>query len=100
MVQEAEDYADEDKKIRDRTDSRNSLESYLYNVKNSLTGDDGSGVANKMRESDKEVGSFLLLCCSPVTLHQSVGTLLLGDYPEMWRGVHEFNAQGETGHRS
>lgn len=64
MVKEAEDYADEDRKIRDRTDSRNSLESYLYNVKNSLTGDGHSGVAENLREADKEVGDLFFLCYS------------------------------------
>ena len=32
MVREAEEYADEDKKVKERIDARNGLESYLYNV--------------------------------------------------------------------
>lgn len=59
MIQDAEQYADEDKKIREKTDARNSLESYLYNIKNSLTDDGysggGGGVADKMGEADREV---------------------------------------------
>merc|ERR1719287_156175 len=39
MVKEAEDYAEEDKKIKDRIDARNGLESYLYNLKNTLDDD-------------------------------------------------------------
>merc|ERR1712094_17955 len=40
MVREAEEYADEDKKVKERIDARNGLESYLYNMKNTLD-DDG-----------------------------------------------------------
>merc|ERR1712197_249952 len=33
MVREAEEYAEEDKKVKDRIDAKNGLESYLYNLK-------------------------------------------------------------------
>merc|ERR1712072_1630407 len=36
MVKEAEEFAEEDKKVKDRIDGRNALEGYLYNVKNSI----------------------------------------------------------------
>merc|ERR1712125_291817 len=36
MVKEAELYAEEDKKVKDRIDAKNGLESYLYNLKNQL----------------------------------------------------------------
>ncbi|CAB9529312.1 Luminal-binding protein [Seminavis robusta] len=36
MVREAEEFAEEDKKVKDRIDARNGLESYLYNLKNTL----------------------------------------------------------------
>merc|ERR1712029_337480 len=36
MVKEAEMYADEDKKVKERIDAKNGLESYLYNLKNQL----------------------------------------------------------------
>merc|ERR1712232_1115881 len=39
MVKEAEEYADEDKQIKERIDSRNGLESYLYNVENVMEDD-------------------------------------------------------------
>jgi heat shock protein 5 len=38
MILEAEDYAEEDRLLRERVDSRNGLESYLYGIKNSLEG--------------------------------------------------------------
>merc|ERR1719515_347399 len=53
MVREAEEYADEDKKVKERIDARNGLESYLYNIKNMLD-DDEKGVADKLSASDKK----------------------------------------------
>lgn len=56
MVREAEEYAEEDKAVKDRIDARNSLESYLYNMKNMLD-DEEKGVAGKISEADKEVSN-------------------------------------------
>jgi len=56
MVKEAEEFADEDKKTKDRIDGRNGLEGYLYNVKNSLE-DEEKGVAAKIEEDDKTKAS-------------------------------------------
>merc|ERR1719253_2260059 len=53
MVKEAEDYAEEDKKIKERIDARNGLESYLYNLKNTLE-DDEKGAADKISAEDKK----------------------------------------------
>ncbi|CAB1098841.1 HSP70 [Ectocarpus sp. CCAP 1310/34] len=53
MVREAEEYAEEDKAVKDRIDARNSLESYLYNMKN-LLDDEEKGVSDKISEADKE----------------------------------------------
>merc|ERR1712037_485277 len=53
MVKEAEDYAEEDKKIKERIDARNGLESYLYNLKNTLD-DDEKGVADNISAEDKK----------------------------------------------
>lgn len=36
MVQEAEEFAEEDKKIKERVDARNQLETYLYNMRNTV----------------------------------------------------------------
>ena len=38
----------EDKKVKDRIDSRNGLEGYCYNLKNMLE-DDEKGLADKLR---------------------------------------------------
>merc|ERR1712228_390408 len=53
MVREAEEYAEEDKKVKERIDARNGLESYLYNLKNTLN-DEEKGVADKMSAGDKK----------------------------------------------
>merc|ERR1739841_402905 len=43
MLEEAEQYAEEDRKIKDRVDARNGLESYLFNLKNTLDDDSTGG---------------------------------------------------------
>jgi len=53
MVREAEEFAEEDKRVKDRIDARNGLESYLYNLKNTLD-DDEKGIADKLSESDRD----------------------------------------------
>jgi heat shock protein 5 len=53
MVQEAEEFAEEDKKAKDRIDGRNALESYCYSLKNQLE-DEEKGIADKLDEDDKE----------------------------------------------
>ena len=45
MVREAEEFAEEDKIIKERIDARNGLESYLYNLKNQFE-DDERGVSD------------------------------------------------------
>jgi len=39
MVQEAKEYEEEDKKVKERIDAKNSLESYIYNIKNTIGGE-------------------------------------------------------------
>jgi heat shock protein 5 len=53
MVQEAEQFAEEDKRVKDRIDARNGLESYVYNLKNQLD-DDEKGLADKLSPEDKK----------------------------------------------
>merc|ERR1711916_303961 len=53
MVQEAEEFAEEDKLMKERIDKRNGLEGYAYNLKNTIN-DDEKGVADKVSEDEKE----------------------------------------------
>ncbi|CAN0900040.1 Heat shock 70 kDa protein BIP1 [Linum grandiflorum] len=52
MVKEAEERAEEDKRVRERVEARNNLESYVYNMKSTI--DDGDGVGGKIDSDDKE----------------------------------------------
>lgn len=52
MVQEAEEFAEEDKKVKERVDARNQLETYVYNMKNTIS--DKDKLADKIEEEDKE----------------------------------------------
>lgn len=53
-MQDAEEYSEVDRLVKERAEAKNSLESYLYNMKNVL-GDQEGGVASKISEADKEV---------------------------------------------
>merc|ERR1712054_586075 len=53
MVREAEEFAEEDAKVKERVDKRNGLEGYAYNLRNSLN-DEEKGIADKIEEEDKE----------------------------------------------
>eukprot|EP00602_Paraphysomonas_sp_CaronLab_P009034 CAMPEP_0185025344 /NCGR_PEP_ID=MMETSP1103-20130426/8339_1 /TAXON_ID=36769 /ORGANISM="Paraphysomonas bandaiensis, Strain Caron Lab Isolate" /LENGTH=644 /DNA_ID=CAMNT_0027558529 /DNA_START=93 /DNA_END=2027 /DNA_ORIENTATION=- len=53
MVREAEEFADEDKKVKERIDARNGLESFLYNLKNTLD-DEEKGIADKVEPAEKD----------------------------------------------
>merc|ERR1719379_1142172 len=53
MVNEAEEFQEEDKKVREKIESRNQLENYVYSMKNTLS-DSEKGVADKISEEDKE----------------------------------------------
>lgn len=52
MVEEAEQFADEDKAQRERIESRNGLENYAFSLKTQVHDDDGLG--GKLDDEDKE----------------------------------------------
>merc|ERR1712072_381867 len=51
MVAEAEEFAEEDKKVQQRITAKNGMESYLYSMKNSLD-DEEKGIADKIDEAE------------------------------------------------
>jgi len=53
MIREAEEYADEDKNMRETIDARNGLEGYAFSMRNTITDSDKLG--DKISEEDKEV---------------------------------------------
>merc|ERR1712095_68448 len=52
MVRDAEKFADEDKKLKERVESRNELESYAYSLKNQIN--DKEKLGSKLSDEDKE----------------------------------------------
>jgi len=52
MIKDAETFADEDAKMKDRVDARNELESYAYSLKNQLA--DKEKLGSKISDDDKE----------------------------------------------
>ncbi|MCE7766668.1 Hsp70 family protein, partial [Pseudomonas putida] len=52
MVREAEEFAEEDKKVKERIDARNGLETYVYNMKNQIN--DKDKLADKLEVDEKE----------------------------------------------
>jgi heat shock protein 5 len=63
MVQEAEQYADEDKAAKERIDARNGLENYAFSLKNQVNDEEGLG--GKIDEDDKETVSSTVLNSYP-----------------------------------
>jgi len=53
MVREAEEFAEEDKKVQGRINARNGLESFLYNLKNTLN-DEEKGISEKIEAAEKD----------------------------------------------
>ncbi|KAI8141100.1 heat shock 70 kDa protein [Fennellomyces sp. T-0311] len=52
MVREAEEFAEEDKLVRERTEAKNQLENYVYTLKSQLS--DDSGAFSKLDEDDRD----------------------------------------------
>ncbi|XP_050204759.1 luminal-binding protein 5-like [Mercurialis annua] len=52
MVEEAEEMAEEDRKVKEKIDARNKLESYVYNMRNTVSDKDKAG--GKIDSDDKE----------------------------------------------
>jgi L1 cell adhesion molecule like protein len=51
MVKDAEKYAEQDKKVKERVEAKNGLEQYAYNLKQSITEE---GVKDKLSDEDKK----------------------------------------------
>ncbi|GFP87106.1 luminal-binding protein 5 [Phtheirospermum japonicum] len=51
-IREAEEFAEEDRKVKDRIESRNKLETYIFNMKSTINDSDKFG--DKIESDDKE----------------------------------------------
>ncbi|KAK9067988.1 hypothetical protein SSX86_012099 [Deinandra increscens subsp. villosa] len=52
MVREAEEFAEEDKQVKETIDARNALETYVYNMRNQIN--DKDKLAEKLEKDEKE----------------------------------------------
>ncbi|KAM0005769.1 putative Heat shock protein 70 family [Helianthus debilis subsp. tardiflorus] len=52
MVREAEEFAEEDKKVKEKIEARNALETYVYNMKSQVN--DKNKLAEKLESDEKE----------------------------------------------
>merc|ERR1711871_1326575 len=54
-IKEAEQYADEDKKVKERVDAKNSFDGYLHSMRNAAEGSgDNKGLCEKLDSEEKE----------------------------------------------
>jgi len=55
MIQEAEQFADEDQKVKERVDAKNGFENYLHSMKVAVEGSgDNKGLSEKLDDEEKE----------------------------------------------
>jgi len=55
MIKEAEEFAEEDKNVKERVDAKNAFDNYLYSMKSAVEGSgDNKGLGEKMDEDEKE----------------------------------------------
>jgi heat shock protein 5 len=55
MIREAEEFADQDKAVKERVDAKNAFDNYLYSMKNAVEGSgENPGLGEKMDEDEKE----------------------------------------------
>ncbi|CAM0901776.1 unnamed protein product [Alopecurus aequalis] len=63
MVREAEEFAEEDRRVSEKVDARNKLEGYVYNVRTTVEGEMGrrmdGGDRERVEEAAREVGEWL-----------------------------------------
>ncbi|XP_047065283.1 heat shock 70 kDa protein BIP4-like [Lolium rigidum] len=63
MVREAEEFAEQDKKVMDKVDARNKLEAYVYHVRTTVDGEMGwrmdGGDKERVEEAAREVSEWI-----------------------------------------
>jgi heat shock protein 5 len=52
MIKDAEKFADQDKQLKEKIDSKNALDNYIYTMRNTI--EDKEKLAEKIDEADKE----------------------------------------------
>merc|ERR1712031_24451 len=55
MIKEAEQFADEDKKVKERVDAKNSFDGYIHSMRSATEGSgENKGLSEKLDEEEKE----------------------------------------------
>merc|ERR1712151_1423267 len=55
MIKEAEQFADEDKKVKERVDAKNAFDGYLHSMRSATWGSgENKGLSEKLDEEEKE----------------------------------------------
>merc|ERR1712196_150819 len=55
MIKEAEQFAEEDKKVKERVDAKNAFDGYMHSMKSAVEGSgDNKGLSEKLDEDEKE----------------------------------------------
>merc|ERR1712226_1415041 len=55
MIKEAEQFADEDKKVKERVDAKNAFDGYLHSMRSAVEGSgDNKGLSEKLESEEKE----------------------------------------------
>merc|ERR1712224_465092 len=55
MIKEAEQFADEDKKVQERVDAKNAFDGYIHSMRSATEGSgDNKGLSEKMDSEEKE----------------------------------------------
>merc|ERR1711943_27788 len=55
MIKEAEQFADEDKKVKERVDAKNAFDGYLHSMRSAVEGSaDNKGLSEKLDSDEKE----------------------------------------------
>merc|ERR1711972_1090073 len=55
MIKEAEEFADEDKKVKERVDAKNAFDGYIHSMRSATEGSgENKGLSEKMDEDEKE----------------------------------------------
>merc|ERR1711939_818590 len=55
MIKDAEMFADEDKKVRERVDAKNAFDGYLHSMRSAVEGSgDNKGLSEKLDDDEKE----------------------------------------------
>merc|ERR1711881_178612 len=55
MIKEAEEFAEEDKALKEKVDARNAFDNYLHSMKSAMGGSgENKGLGEKMDEDEKE----------------------------------------------